>query len=238
MKNSFPQAILCAGALLLLLSANPLAAQRVEATRTVTTSEGTISEFGPQGITIKSEEGTVPVRYISSDTTNYVDENDNPVDVALVKSGLPATIHYTKVGDTLIASKVVVKTHGKSHGAVVVVKPATQVVTTPVTEVVTTPVTAGVITEFGPENLLIKTEGSPDPLRYTSSKTTTYVDEAGAPVSIETVRSGVPVTVHYTKVGGHHVASKVIVHKSVAVPAEVIEKTTKTTTTTTTTTTR
>ena len=219
MKHLTLQAILCTGTLLLAI---PASAQTVEATSTVTTSEGTISEFGPQGIIIKTESGTRPVRFISSETTNYVDENGNPVPAALVKSGLPATIHYTKVGDTLIASKVVVKTSATSR---------TQVLAAP--KVVAVPVSAGVITEFGPENLLIKTDTSPYPLSYSYSKTTTYVDEAGAPVSIETVRSGVPVTVHYTQVGNTLVASKVVVRKSLAVPAPVIEQQTTTTTTTT-----
>ncbi|MBN8422689.1 MAG: hypothetical protein J0L73_27515 [Verrucomicrobia bacterium] len=220
MKHIAFQALLCTGLLLLV---NPVFAQRVEATSTVTTSEGTISEFGPQGVVIKTEAGSQPVRFISSETTNYVDENGNPVSVELVKSGLPATIYYTKVGNTLVASKIMVKTSAATSTKVVAATPA-----------VTVPITAGVITQFGPENLIIKTESSPDPLSYSYSKTTTYVDETGAPVSIETVRAGVPVTVHYTKVGNTLVASKVIVRKNAVVPGQVIEKRTTTTTTTTT----
>lgn len=218
MKKMTVQALLYAGVLLVL--PNPVSAQQAQATTTVTSSGGTISEFGAQGIVIKTEAGTTPVRYLSSETTNYVDENDNPVDVSLVKSGLPATVHYTKVGDTLIASKVVVNTSGRAR---VPAKTTTQVVTVP---------TAGVITEFGPEGFIMKSESSPDPLRYGFTKTTTYVDENGRPVSIETVRSGVPVTVHYTQVGNGLVASKVIVRKSVVLPEPVIEQQTTTTTTT------
>ena len=33
-------------------------------------------------------------------------------------------------------------------------------------------------------------------MRYTYTKTTTYVDEMGKPVSIETVKAGVPATVY------------------------------------------
>ena len=53
-----------------LTTVSPLLAQRVEATSTITSSEGTISEFGPQAIVIK------------------------------VTSGLPMTVYFTKVGDT------------------------------------------------------------------------------------------------------------------------------------------
>ena len=102
-----------------------------------------------------------------------------------------------------------------------------------VKETTTTTTSAGTISEFGPETIIIRSETSPEPVRYSYSKTTTYVDETGAPVSIETVKSGLPVTVHYVKVGDKMVASKVIVRKAVVKEAPVIlEKKTTTTTTT------
>jgi len=48
---------------------------------------------------------------------------------------------------------------------------------------------------------------------YRHSKTTQYVDEERAPVSVEVVRSGAPVTVHYIREGDGFVAQRVIVHK-------------------------
>ena len=98
----------------------------------------------------------------------------------------------------------------------------------------TTTTTAGTISEFGPETIIVRSETSPEPIRYSYSKTTTYVDETGAPVSMETVKSGLPVTVQYMKVGDRMVASKVIVRKAVVktVPAVEEKKTTTTTTTT------
>ncbi len=220
MKNLIRKSI---GALLFtatLITASTTLSQNIEATSTTTTSEGTVSEFGPQGIVIKTAVGTQPVRYISNETTNYVDENGNPVAVATVTSGLPVTVYYTKVGDTLIASKVMVKTG---------VAPATQILGT----TQTTTMSAGTISEFGPEQIIINTASSPEPLRYTYGKTSTYVDESGTPVAISTMQSGLPVTVYYTKVGNTLTASKVIVRKAVVVPVPVIEtkKTTITTTT-------
>lgn len=105
---------------------------------------------------------------------------------------------------------------------------------TAVQETTTTTTSAGTISEFGPEMIIVRSEASPEPLRYSYSKTTTYVDETGAPVSIETVKSGLPVTVYYMKVGDRMVASKVIVRKAVvkAVPTIEEKKTTTTTTTT------
>lgn len=206
-----------------LTAAGITRAQNIEATTTTTTSEGTVSEFGPQGLIIKTATGSQPVRYISSETTNYVDENGNAVSAKLVTSGLPVTVYYTKVGDTLIASKIMVRTG--------VVAPAITV--SPVETTQTTTMSVGTISEFGPKRIILRTESSPEPLPYSYSKTTTYVDESGAPVSIKTVKSGLPVTVYYTKVGDNFVANKVIVRKAGFIPTPVIE-TKKTTTTTTT----
>ena len=96
-----------------------------------------------------------------------------------------------------------------------------------------TTMSAGTISEFGPETIIIRSETSPEPVRYSYSKTTTYVDETGAPVSIETVKSGLPVTVYYVKVGDKMVASRVIVRRAVVAPAAPIIEERKTTTTTT-----
>ncbi len=99
----------------------------------------------------------------------------------------------------------------------------------------TTTNAAGTISEFGPEILVIRTETAPEPIRYSYTTKTVYVDEAGAPVTLTTVKSGLPVTVYYTKVGDKMVASKVVVRKVVVKPAAPVIEEKKTTTTTTTT---
>ena len=99
----------------------------------------------------------------------------------------------------------------------------------------TTTNSAGTISEFTPETIVIRSETSPEPLRYSYSKTTTYVDETGAPVTLETVKSGLPVTVYYTKVGDRLVANRVVVRKTTVVTPTVPAITEKKTTTTTTT---
>lgn len=96
-----------------------------------------------------------------------------------------------------------------------------------------TTTTAGTISEFSPDTIVVRSETAPDPIRYSYSKTTTYVDETGAPVSLELVKSGLPVTVHYVKEGDRMVASRVIVRKATTTTAPaVVEKKTTTTTTT------
>lgn len=101
-------------------------------------------------------------------------------------------------------------------GVLLITAPASLVAQTVADSTTTTTTSsAGTISEFSPKTIVVKTETSSDPVSYTYSKTTTYVDENGAPVSIETVKSGLPVTVYYTKDGDKMVASKVIVRKVV-----------------------
>ena len=103
------------------------------------------------------------------------------------------------------------------------------------TTTTTTTNTGGIISEFGPDVLVIKSETAPEPIRYSYTTKTVYVDETGAPVTMTTVKSGLPVTVYYTKVGDKMVASRVVVKKTVVKPAAPVIEENKTTTTTTTT---
>lgn len=109
MKNNIRYFITTA-ALALILICRPASAQTaVQSTTTTTTSAGTITEFSPSVISIRSETSTAPVRYTYSKTTTYVDEAGNPVSMETVKSGLPVTVYYTKDGDNMVATKVVVR---------------------------------------------------------------------------------------------------------------------------------
>lgn len=98
---------------LLLITANlTLAETAVKEERTTTMAAGTISEFGSGMITIKPETALDPVRYSTIKTTIYVDEGGAPVSMDIVKSGLPVTVYYVKVGDKMVASKIVARKPG------------------------------------------------------------------------------------------------------------------------------
>lgn len=178
-------------------------AQTVVKETTTTTTAGTISEFGPDTIIVRSATSPTPIRYGYTKTTTYVDEAGKTVSIETVKSGLPVTVYYTKDGDSMVATKVVVRT--------ALAEP--EVVKKKVTTTTTT--TAGTISEFGADTIIVRSEASASPVRYIYSKKTTYVNEAGEPVSIETVKSGLPVTIHYTKDGDKMVATKVIVRTAI-----------------------
>jgi hypothetical protein len=78
-----------------------------------------------------------------------------------------------------------------------------------------TTTSSGTVSEWDPDAVALKVDSSPTPVRYSFTKTTTYVDENGNPVSVETIKSGAPVTVYYEKQGDGFIADKVVVNKTV-----------------------
>ncbi len=181
-------------------------AETVVKETTTTTTAGTISEFGADTIIVRSETSPTPIRYSYSKTTTYVDESGKAVSIQTVKSGLPVTVYYTKDGDRMVATKVIVRNAAPANVPEVETKKITTTTTT---------TNAGTISEFGGDTIVVRSETATSPVRYTYTKKTTYVNEAGEPVSVETVKSGLPVTIYYTKDGDKMIATKVIVRTAV-----------------------
>ena len=101
--------------------------------------------------------------------------------------------------------------------------------------------TNGAFTEYvpGSETMVVRTESGSSPLRYSVTKQTTIVDEAGAPVAIDRISPGSPLSIQYTGSGDRLVASRVVVRRAATgttavttVPAETGQQTNTTTTTT------
>jgi hypothetical protein len=84
--------------------------------------------------------------------------------------------------------------------------------------------TKGAFTEYvpGSETMVVRTETSSAPLRYVVSKQTTIVDESGAPVAIERISPGSPLSIQYTGTGEQLVASRIVVQKPAAVTTEPV----------------
>jgi hypothetical protein len=82
--------------------------------------------------------------------------------------------------------------------------------------------TKGAFTEFVPasKTVVVRTEAN-TPLRYAVTKQTTIVDETGAPVTVERITPGSPLSVEYTGTGENLVASRIVVRKAAAVDAPV-----------------
>jgi len=102
--------------------------------------------------------------------------------------------------------------------------------------------TNGAFTEYVPnsETVVVRTETSTAPLRYTVTKQTTIVDESGAPIAIERIAPGSQLAVDYSGSGERLVASRIVVRRpaTVTAPVTTVPATTERQTTTTTTTTQ
>jgi hypothetical protein len=109
-----------------------------ETTTSTTTTGGTISEFSPSSDTIvlKSETSSSPVTYSYSKSTTVVDENGDPVDVSIVKTGVPVQVIYAKEGDRMIARRIIVRKRAASPsgGSGVVEKHESSTTTTETTQ--------------------------------------------------------------------------------------------------------
>lgn len=76
---------------------------------TTTTGAGTITQYAPgSSLVLRSTGGAQPSTYAVSQTTTFVDEDGNPIEVSRISPGLPVTVHYVQEGDRLVASRVVV----------------------------------------------------------------------------------------------------------------------------------
>lgn len=93
----------------------------------------------------------------------------------------------------------------------------------------TTTTSTGAIEQFAPDSeLVLRTETASAPIRYSITRETRFVDDAGAPVTVEKITRGLPVNVEYVREGDRMIVSRVIVRRA----APVVEQRTTTTTTT------
>ncbi len=95
-------------------------------------------------------------------------------------------------------------------------------------ETTTTTTYSGTISDVSPSSstIILKSDSSPQPVKYVYNDKTVWVDPAGNLVTMETVRNQ-PVTIYYQKEGDQMVVTKVVTHKSM--PSKIIEQKTTTT---------
>jgi hypothetical protein len=101
--------------------------------------------------------------------------------------------------------------------------------------------TNGAFTQYvpGSETMVVRSDTGTSPLRYSVTKQTTIVDETGAPVAIDRISPGSPLSIQFTGSGDRLVASRVVVRHAApattavtSVPTMTGQQTNTTTTTT------
>jgi len=165
---------------------------------------GTVSAYDASGLTVADPiTGSMTVYITNSDTT-FVDTHDRLVAPDRVTLQSPVKVHYTPVGNQVLATKVVVDTALNTDGT---------------------------LTDFGPGLLVIQLSAPPSPVRFVTDNTLKFVDHKGRPSPPDAVRQGSPVRVFYKRMGDALLASKVELLETNA-PASPTTSTTRTTTTT------
>jgi hypothetical protein len=116
-------------------------AQQVTVTESSTTNYGTVSQYAPGQTLVVTRETGGPLNYTVTKETTFVDETGAPVVAERVTTGVPITVHYVRQGDSMVASRVIVKkttTTAPAPAPVRVTPPVTE--TTRSTTTTTTPV--------------------------------------------------------------------------------------------------
>jgi len=193
---------------ILALTFPPLNAEEGRVVPTPPSFGGTFREFGPEGFMVRPQTETEPATYLSTKETQYVDESGVPVSKEAVKSGAPVTVYFTKEGDQIVATKVVVH-RGAPPRQVVAEEKRTG-----------SDEESGTVGEFVTGELTVEVDDSRAPRKYNCNSATIYLNETGASVPADAIRAGVPVTVQFSNEGQRRIATKVIVHKDKPVRAE------------------
>lgn len=187
------------------ISLTTVASGQVTVAETATTGYGTITTYSPGQTLVVNQESGSPISYSVTKQTTFVDEAGAPVEATHITAGVPITVNYVREGDRMVASRVIVKKTVTTTGGPV----ATQTTRT----TTTTTTGAGTISQFSPGQTIVLRSTS-GPLTYATSSSTVYVDETGAPVAVEKISTGVPVTVHYVQEGDRMIANRVVVTRS------------------------
>jgi hypothetical protein len=146
-------------------------------------ASGTISAYDAKGLTVLEPiTGSMTV-YLTNADTSFVDTHDHFVSPDLIAQQIAVKVHYTRVGNALLATKVVVNTALNTDGTLLEVSP-------------------GVV--------VIQLSGAPaTPVHFVSHQDLKFVNQKGAAVLPQAVKLGAQVRVFYSKTGDALVASKV-----------------------------
>lgn len=166
---------------------------------------GTVSAYDASGLTVlEPATGSMTV-YMTNADTMFVDTHGRLVPPDRITLQTPVNVHYTPVGQSLLATKIVVNAALTTDGTLI---------------------------EIDPGVLVVQLSGVPGvQVRYVNSSTLKFVDAAGTTLPVQSMTTGMTVRVFYTKAGDALVATKVQLLDVNGV-SSVTSKTTTTTVTT------
>ncbi len=192
----------------------------------LTKMEGRIDRMDPETkqLLLRTKLGKAPIGLTCNAATQFIDLDGKPVDMALLKPETPVEVNYAENGNELIAARVVVQRiqvplpgGGVTLTTRETLKPGGKMVEETIKT--TAVMHSGTILKFEPGILTLKSDGHEKALRYQYSKTTTWINAAGEPVSPNLIKAGLPVKVRYSQRGETLIADEVVIVTAPGNPA-------------------
>ena len=191
-----------------------------EADTEVSVATGSIFSLDAESVSLTPEKASIPLIFSTTAETPLLDELEKPVARDLVRKGVAATVHYTTIGEKLLATKIIVTREtlvgaGSADPTTAARKRAelteTKVMKDEVARSKSVPSGSGG-TLMGFEQILsVRAPGAANMTQYTVNNSTLYVDSAGNPIPPHAVRTGVSLTVQSVEDSGRKIATKVTV---------------------------
>ncbi len=191
-----------------------------EADTEVSVATGSIFSLDAESVSLTPENASIPLIFTTTTETPLVDEFEKPVARDLVRKGIAATVHYTTIGEKLLATKIIVTREtlvgaGAADPTTAARKRAelteTKVMKDEVARSRSLAAGSGG-TLMGFEQILsVRAPGAANITQYTVNNSTLYVDSAGNPIPPHAVRTGVSLTVQFVEDSGRKIATRVTV---------------------------
>jgi len=185
---------------------------------------GNVFSIDADTFSVTPEKVTIPLNFMYNSKTVFVDESDKSIPWEQMRAGLPVTVNYSTIGEKMLATKVVT-TRWMIDGAKKEADPADEAGrkrerlaeskkkkdADSATQRAVTAATTGGGTIMGFEQVIaVRPQGSADVVQYVINNSTHYVDTSGQPVSLNLVRTGLPVSIQFVDNGGRKIATRIV----------------------------
>ena len=186
---------------------------------------GSVFSIDQDTFSVTPAKVTVPLNFMYSSKTAFVDEADKSLPWEQMRTGLPVTVNYTTLGEKLMATKVTASRWmidgGKAGTAPdeaarkreeIAESKKKKDADNAVRNRSLPAAGGGTIMSFE-QVVAVRPQGSADVVQYVVNNSTHYMDTNGQPIDLNLVRTGVPVSIQYVEDSGRKIATQLVVQR-------------------------